>query len=235
MNFLEICQSVLDEADRDASELQDVILTPNLSPLQRKVILWVREVYEQIQQFSHHWRFHRINGTLITTVNGVEDYQVGQYATPPTRNVRDVMWDSLKVQKQGSTGWSPVIFMPYEEWVEAFNLVVGAKGRPLFFVPLPGPQEDWFRLYPTANDIYLLNADWYRTNHQLVTKDDEPLWHQDYHRILKWRALQRYASEYEVPELLGDRIKTELPLALAAFYRKYLPQVRPAPALMGNG
>lgn len=223
MNFLEICQAVLAEADQNADELQDVVLSPALSEQQRRVIRWVQAAYRKIQRHSHFWKFHYNTGLFLTTSDGVMDYT--------KEGVRDVFQESLKIRNLGSTGWSPINFLPYESWVEAFNLVVGAKGRPVFFVPLPSQQGNKFRLYPTANGVYELFADWYSNNSELVRKDDEPVWHSDLHEVLKWMALQDYASEYEVGDLLLPRISKELLPLTNELYRRYLPQVVASRAL----
>jgi hypothetical protein len=223
MNFLEICQTVLAEADRNPDELQDVVLVPSLTEQQRKVISWVKQAYRRVQQHSNFWKFHYNTGLFLTTVDGVEDYQKS--------GVRDILPLSLKIRKQGSPGWSPLTVMQYEKWVQSFNLVIGAKGRPVFFIQLPSQQGDSFRLYPVANDIYELYADWFSNNSELIQRDDEPIWHRDFHELLVWMALEKYASEYEVGELLNARIARELPPLLSGLYRKYLPQITGARAL----
>jgi hypothetical protein len=223
MTFLEICQAVLAEADRDPDELQDVLLESGISEQHRKVIGWVKRAYQKIQRHSNFWKFHHNNGLFLTTLDSTEDYV--------KEGVRDILQSSLKIRLQGSTGWSPVTWVTYEDWVSAFNLVIGAKGRPIFFVPLPSQQNNQFRLYPVPNGTYELFADWYSTNGELVRKDDEPVWHPDYHEVLVWMALQDYANEYEVSDQLNPRITRQLPPLLAAFYQQYLPNPAGARAL----
>jgi hypothetical protein len=227
MNFLEICQSVLGEADKNSSTMTDV--TGLTVDIQKKVVRWVQQAYGRVQRHSHFWKFHFNTGLFITTSDGVQDYTKA--------NVRDLQEESLKVRHQSAVGWSPLRMMPWEEYQSNFKLVVAAEGQPVWIIPKPDATTTdvrTFRLYPTPSDVFEVWADWYSTNDTLSVDTDEPIWHEDFHDILVWMALSKFASEYEVPDLLDRRIKEELPPLMQAFYHRYLPQIREAAPLMGS-
>ncbi len=221
MTFLEICQMVLDEGDRTASQLNDVVLKPDMDEMERKVIRWVKQAYLRIQRKSEFWNFHLVEGTLVTTLDdGTNDYVL----TSLSPNVRTIVKDSLSARVTSTTYEWPVIYLTYQQWRDMFQIASAtlADGSPVYFIELPSGSV---RIEPGPNQVFEVLGSWYRTLHHFVDQDDEPLWHIDYHEIIAWEALRSFASEYEVSDEIGERAKTYLPALWGAFNRKYLPEL----------
>ena len=222
MNFLEICQMVLDEADLAPDELQDVRVTAEMPEQHRKVIAFVKRNYLAVQREMPYWDFHQTSGVFLTTLTDeTQDYTVS--------NVRDLMRDSLRGRKVGQTAEWPIRYLTYAEWRDIFMINNSGTGIPLYLVELPDGQ---FRVEPKPTVACEVLADWTQTLHELRRKDDEPLWHKDYHELLVWMSLEDYASAFEVGDTLGQRIARNLPKIKLAFNQKFSPELEGAGGFM---
>ena len=215
MNFLEICQMVLDEGDRVGTTLEDVKLENDMQEHHRKVILWVQRAYRRIQRRSQWWKFHHNTGVFFTTLaDGTQDYTKA--------DVRNVLRDSIRARRQGTTNDYDLLYLTYKEWRDLFQVDELAPGAPVWFVELP---DGGYRIEPGTDAVFEILADWYRTIDELTYRADVPLWDEELHEIIVWEALKDYASEYEASERLEPRIKNELPGLWTNFNRRYLPEL----------
>lgn len=217
MDLLEIVNAILREGEGHlGNELITALPLDSSSPDSHFFALAMAQAsYEDIQRRHANYKFHWQTGLFITTNSDDTDYAVS--------NVRNVETDSFIIQKSGSSSWTPMHWIDWPDWQRAFRSTwtqIGASW-PYWMTRLP---NDSFRILPKpiSTETYLINAEWYRTNHQLSDSEDIPLWDEEFHRLIVLEALMRYAEENNVSEL-GYRIGVELPQLQQAFYNRYLP------------
>ena len=229
--FKEICESVFDEANGRPITLSSIKLGKDTDgtyfltdPTQRNVVRWVNELNLQIQQQMMHARFMHKRGAFLTTKADTAVY--------PKRYVREVDQHSLYAIKSGSTGRLPISLGNYDDWVADERRGSDNTGTPLTIYRQP--DEKWL-LDPTPNAIYTVYADWWREPAKFDEPDDEPLWDETYHDILKWKALDLWAAEYAgegAGKILTARIKQMLPTLESAFRKRYMAPIRGAEPLI---
>jgi hypothetical protein len=230
--FKQICEAVLEEADGRPVDLPSVALGTDSDgvylleePTQRNVVRWVNELYLQTQQLMIEGRFMHKRGVFITTTANVDTYQ--------KPNVRDVHIQSFYTIKSGQTSRIPITVLDYEEWVQMERRYHLPASNPLWL--LRKPDFSWI-VWPTPSDVWTIYGEWWLNPSKFDEADDEPVWDEEYHDILKWQALRLYAAEFstandgaELPLL--KRVQQMLPPLESAFRRRYMPRVVPASAL----
>ena len=221
MNFLEICQEVVTEADLDSGLLTTTAVTSASDPLHVKIVHWVNQQNRRIQRKSDAWKFHHhFQEILLVTEDGQADYPMG--------NVKEVVRDSVKTRRVGTTGEYPLRWLTSVEWLDAFRIRPIAAGQPSFITQLPNRD---LRLYPTPSAQYEVVADWLDGIVDFEGDESEPLWGRDMHEILVWLALESYAEEFDSSELQA-RIARNLPPLWNSLFREYLPDLEENPAFM---
>lgn len=214
MNFLELCQFVLDEGDQVGANMTTVLVTSESPEIQRNVVRWIQQAYARIQRRGRFWKFHRKNGVLIAT-DGSQDYVKS--------SVLRVLADSIQIRLVGETSSTPMTFLTYKQWRDLFNGVELTAGYPRWFTEL---SQGKFRLTPDPdpNRVFEILADWYIKSHVLENDDDSPIWDEDLHELVAWEALKYFALEYEASETLGKRVTLALPGLWQEMFDRYLPE-----------
>jgi hypothetical protein len=211
MNYLGLCQRVLDEADNVRWAMTSVTPGAGDPEIFGKVASWVKRAYRDVQQWSRFFTFHLREGTLFTTVIGQSDYT--------NAGVRKLLPGSL-FALDGNAKWE-MDEMAYSEWLLTYRTMQLANGVPQFVVPM---QSGQFRVVPTPDRVLDVKGTWYTPIDELSADGDEPIWDEEDHEIVVWQALSYYISEYEVPELLAQRVQEALRNEKREFLMKYLPE-----------
>lgn len=228
MNFKEICESVLEESDGRGIQITSVALGRDTAgdlyltePTHRNIVRWVRDEYEKIQNSSSHWEFHHKRGTFLTLTSGNDEYI--------KRNVREITNGSLYIIQSGTTAKIPITLQSYDWWLQQERSGTTATGSPLNLID--APLDKWI-VWPTPTTTWTLYADWWIEPGELIAADDEPIWDERYHSLLRWGVIELYAAEFSgeastgsTPKLLA-RAARMLPPLRAAFIHDYLPTSR---------
>jgi len=230
-NFQQICESVLEEANGRPVTFPSVNLGKDndgnyyvTNPTQRNIIRWVNDLNLQIQVHMQYADFMHKRGVFLTTAAGTETYTKSR--------VREIDARSLYAIKSGTSGRTPIEVAAYEEWLQSERAGDTSSGSPRSLIRLP---DDKWLVDPTPSGVWDVYADWWLVPAKFDDACDEPLWAEEYHDILKWKALGLFASEYGnegAGAILARRIETFLPTMEAAFNKRYLRPVRgPQPLL----
>jgi hypothetical protein len=218
MNFLEICQWVVAEADRDSALLTSTDVTDLTDDMHKKVVGWVKQAYGAIQREQPHWGFLFSSGIFTNLTAGWGDY--------PISGVRDTLDDSWRIRSAGQTTHYPLRWMEYKDWRDAYQVAYSTMGRgqPICVTRLPSGE---YRFTPTPDASYTVLADWFSTSATLSVDSDTPLWDEEFHEIICWKVLAYYAEMYDVPHLAA-RVAMNLPAIERRFRNRYLPDVERA-------
>lgn len=214
MNFLEICQRVLDEGDQVGNTLTTVIIDADTTEQHANVIRWVKKAYRAIQRRDRYWDFHHKTGVMITTEANKKDYS--------KLTVHRVLQDSITVRIQGQVSETDLTYLTYRQYRDLFTTVRLAPGFPRWLIHLPG--KKW-RIEPEPDKVYEILGDWYLPICELENNSDEPLWEEDLHELVAWVALEDFMGEYESSTTLGKRIKATLPGLWSDFMDRYHPEI----------
>lgn len=231
MNFKEICESIMEEADGQAVQLASVALGRDTAgdlyltnPTHRNVVKWVQEEYLRIQLLSEDWAFHHKRGVFLNIIADKDTYT--------KRYVKRLAYDSLYYSPSGSTSRIPIIVQDYSWWTQQERTLTAGSNQPLNLVE--GPMDEWI-VWPTPTVVGTIYGEWWLKPQELQEADDVPCWDDYYHLLLKWNVVKMYAYEFAgegTAEKLLARVSAMQPSLWAAFLRDYLPNIEsPRPIL----
>jgi len=222
--YKQICESVLEEANGRPVEFASTSLgkasdgTYSLTdPTQRNIVRWVDDLYVQVQQQMMEARFMQKRGLFIRTADSVEEYSKS--------GIREVNRHSFYTTRQGQTARIPITVLDYDFWLQQERVYHLPDSNPLWLIRKPNFQ--WL-VYPPPSAVWNIYGEWWLKPEGFDAPDDEPLWDEEYHDVLKWKALQLFAAEFSAEgaqQRLMARIGQMLPPLEKAFKRRYIPAV----------
>ena len=189
---LELCQSVCSQSGIANSNAITSTTSGNTN-IYADVIRWVDEAYNEIQTRHEKWNFlhSEFNFTLTNTNN--------EY-TPTTENIRKFDEDNFKIElSNGNIVW--LSFVPYSYWRSSPMFDQTTSGTPQYVTILPNGN---LRFYPTADDDYTIYGNGYTRPDTFSADDDVPVFPEQYHHLILYKALSKYASYYNSPEMYQD-------------------------------
>lgn len=181
MNYLTLVQRVWREVGYQGSGPASV--NPS-RPMELRVIDWVRQAHDDIQNGWSDWNF-LWGSDSITTVADTADY-----SGPTTLG----LWSEDTVR----IGDEILSFIPHADY-RRDPIVYVNQDQPVEFTLLPNKQ---IRLLPTPDAAYTVNFEYYRTPLQLDTDTDEPLIPEEFQDAIIWRAKMFWAQYEEAMEQL---------------------------------
>jgi hypothetical protein len=213
MNYLELCQTVRQEAGISGTGPHTVA---NQGGEMRRVVDWVRKAWTDIQN-AHRWTFRVAEFTFDTQI-GVRAYLPSDIGAPDLLDYKLFgPHDALALEG------TPLEVMPYGDFRVAFLLGTAASGRPRVAAP---DNSKRLLFEPVPDAAYPVAGEYWRRAQSLSIDADEPLGlDASLHEIIVYRALMLYArfeaaSEiYQDAEINYNRLLAEMSLV-------YLPKTR---------
>ncbi len=211
MNFLTLCQRTREKAGVAGSG--PVSTVAQIGEIAR-VVNYVREAYEELQN-KHRGSFLR-RDFAFTTVIGQ-----GVYTKSVVSGTSTWLQDSFQCYKAiADETW--LDYVPWESFRELYlrGLQRTQPGRPIKFTIAP---DYGLRFWPVPDDVYTINGEQYRTNHEFASDTDVPLFDQ-FHWIIVYSALEKYAQYVGDPAVYSGSERDHRKLA-RAFEFAYLPKI----------
>lgn len=186
MNFLELAQETVREAGTSDSVLLADVTDPPDSHV-ADIIRWVVMAWTSLQLQSE-WRFMHVETPLALSAGDasydlrseISDFRrIIPYTRPPGRR-----WIRLDDKNQ-------VFFVPYRSWAGAIDILGVKPGKPRYFTVDPG---DNLLVSPEPAEPHTLTFDYLRTPQVLAADEDVPLLPLEFHEIIVYRALMKYAG-----------------------------------------
>jgi hypothetical protein len=213
MTFLELANRLLSEADISGSGL---ITTVNQKGEYKQAVDYINTAYQDIQNLHSNWNFLR-KDIAFNTIENVNNYfdtsiDLSDYGS----------WslDTMRVYLTSSSAANEVHMTPVE-WDDFRDMFLfGASrsqvGMPIYICEKP---DNSLILYPTPNDIYTVNGEYYREPFTLVLDIDKPAFPTRFHMVIVWRALMYFATQLNAQELyaIGNVEYRKLLLKLEQF------------------
>jgi hypothetical protein len=188
------------------------------------IFRWFNDAYMRIQLESEQWKFLHKRGSLLVTEAGTPTY------TMPA--VRTLDATSLFATKAGEVARYPLTMQSYDWWLLRQQVSEDAQG-PIHSIVIM-PDNSWL-VYPTPTEAWTIWGDMWLEPELFASDSDEPIWHENYHRLLLFEVLKVAATVWP-EENSVNRINSELqanyiPLR-RAFNRRYLESAQGAAPLM---
>lgn len=210
MNFLQLCQRV-QLLTRFAEGKLGTSPTTTLDQegKLREIVEWVDMAYQDIQQKHLDWKFRIIRGSFFLTAAN-RSYPLATalgstFAFLLPYGAEEFYRRYIRIYRSadGASAESPVFYIPYAEWPgSVYDRGATGSGRPSRFTVTPAGNIEFD---PTPDDTYEVICDFVRNIHRLSTviapatdaDDNEPLFDDDYHPAIYWRAIHYYGLTRE--------------------------------------
>lgn len=210
MNFLQLCQRTREKCGISGVGPLSVMgqAGENL-----RIVNWVNEAWVDIQNERKDWMWMRRDFSFNTTI--------GQQAYTPTQagavDLSHWRTDTLRVYRTavGVNDEQHLRFYEYESFRDIYQYANRIPGRPNFFAVRPqdyalllGPIPDTFQF--TVTGQYQKRAT------ELVGNNDIPDFPEQFHMLIVYEAMQRYAAYEAAPEVVAgisrnyDKMRTAL-------------------------
>lgn len=204
MTFLELINLARQECGVSGSDLTSV---ENLSGESRRFYNWVRNGWLDIQRAEPQWKFLDL-GFQFDTVAGDRDYGFGTGAgTVGIERADWKLWqkDTFRIYADTS-GYTDEQILPWMEYQSFRNLYEYGSNRlnqekPICFTIAP---DSAILLGGIPDAVYRVEGRYWRAPQTLADAADEPICPVEFHQIISFRAMMRYALFESAPEVLGD-------------------------------
>lgn len=221
MNFLELAQRVRQEAGGVAgADSSPSSVTGQLGQL-AKVVRWTNDAWMDLQLKHTDWLWMRKSFTLPLTAS-LNDYSAAD------ASVTDLgQWDDesmrIYLTSEGVANEAYLSRMEYSLWRDVWDFGVKTPSRPNVVTVKPT-----FNLGfgPVPNDDYVVTGEYLQAAQPMLIDADEPTGLPvEFHMIIVYRAIKKYAIDEAAPEIYGafrdDALRLESKLE-----RRYLPRWR---------
>lgn len=223
-SFLQLCQALREEAGISGSGPASVV---NQTGEMKRIVNWINRAYETIQTMHQSWNFMRPSFSF-QTIQDVSEY------LPTAVGISD--HGSWKLGSfrcyLTSAGVNDEQWLTYYEWdtfrdVFVFGGMRGSRGRPIAYAVKP---DQSIVFYPTPDREYTIVGERQRRAVKMVNNTDVPLFDEDLHDIVMWRALMYYAVYESAPELHAEG-QAEFSRLLKILRQRQLPEMQLAGSL----
>lgn len=158
-----------------------------------KLVNWLDDAYESVQELSVLWQFLRKSFSVSLT-SGTSEYTptalgLTDHATWILDDVRCYLTAFLVTDEQ------EIFFVPWEEFKRSylFGSAQQQTGRPIQFTIKP---DKSIQFWPIPDDAYTCTGEYYRTPVVFTDDSKEPIFPDRFHMILVWRALMNKSADY---------------------------------------
>ena len=217
MNFLELCQRVVQEADTGS---QGPVSTAGQRGEALYVVNAVVRSWRDIQQIRPDWSFRRSELSL-PLVAGTHTYApeaaTDTNASALVSRFSDWYLDTVRIDDI----ISPLIFEPWDQfrYIRTIGTSSSATGRPIIFTILPDKRSLRFWSIPDA--AYTITASYVKSPQVLASDSDVPEIEDEFHEVIVWRALQFLGRRIAAPEIISDAKDRERQM-MARLRERYL-------------
>jgi hypothetical protein len=219
VNYLQICQDAVREAGIPGGGPSDV---QNQTNILNDFVVWTRDAWVEIQS-EKDWDFRRGNKTVVL-VAGTQDYDI--YGTA----VGNLAWTDLaaidpnsKIIVTRPDGAKYYLnLMQWDDYRARYGLATNVQNAPPIDCTITPDQK--LRFMPPPDDAYSIDFPYWKTPTVLTAKTDTPAILANFHKVITWRAVKKFAAKKEAWALHG-KADTQESTVYHELMRKYLPPV----------
>lgn len=230
MTFLTLCADVQRECDIVGTSITSV--TGNTTELNR-VVNWVRQAWNDIQNRHTNWRWMRSTFSVNTTA-GDDSYAPTDCTDTRLSATISRFSHWIPLDDKGSSnvkvyltsaGVSGERWMSYLQWPYFRSLYrIGNQTNNLPFHYTIDPQNNLV-LGPKPNDIYTVSGEYQMSAQTLTASDDVPEMPTQFHDLIVYMAMRKYAGFESAPDVMSRAI-TEGNRVMRQLEANQLPEVQ---------
>lgn len=197
MTYLQLCRRLAQECGLSGTVPTGVT---NQTGELKRIVDWVASAWDEIQSRHRDWRWMRVGFTLSTT-SGDDDYAYSSATDALTaaaiaRFRRWLVTDPENPPKcyLSSSGVSAeywLSYLSYERFRTLYQIGTEQIGQPAHITINP---QNQLVLGPTPDDTYVITGEFQRGNQTLSADADEPEMPDDFHMLIVYDAMLKYAG-----------------------------------------
>jgi hypothetical protein len=151
---------------------------------------WVNDAWYEMQLEKKNppwWFMMSLDQTLAITAS------TDSYSIPAGLATLD--WRTPTIYTTAKADETPLCYIPYDVWRLKYDTKTYQEQRPQYITLCP---DNTIKIFPVPDQAYTLRFDGVLLPAELSADTDEPANLQDeYHRVIAWGAIMRYATHHE--------------------------------------
>jgi len=192
MNFLELCQKVVQECGVGGNGPPSV---ENQTGEYKDVVDWVISSWREIQLAKKYWNFMQDEYAFDTVVDTADK-------ATTTLTVRDFKPEPIGIylKSLGAGNNGDIPYLSYQKWKARYGRRDMPSGRPVCWTKLPNGS---MRLTPAPDDVYVVRGDGLLKVQVLAGNEDIPIMDEDYHMAIVWHVAMKWFEDQEAFDRLA--------------------------------
>lgn len=192
---------------------------------------WVQDSWRELQVSFQNWRWMRVGFTLQISA-GVDTYAYGSaiddnHGGPISRFARWLVTDPrcpprAYLQPGGLGGQYYLPFIPWDGFQAIYRIGIMPPGMPVHISIDP---QNRLVFGPAPDNDYVIVGEYQRAPQELVSKDDIPEMPEQFHMVIVYDAMRKYAGSEAASEIMV-RAQTEGGALKSSLRTDQLPRFR---------
>jgi hypothetical protein len=193
----------------------------------KRIVDWIAEADEEIQQEHDEWKF-MVGDFTLNTVADDGSYAASDCVTPIT-DLRNWKLETFKIYllASGVADEVRLCWMDYQLWYETYNTGSQTSGRPKHFTI---GNDMSIKLGPKPSAVYRVSGEYQKSVDTMTANEDVPVYPSEFHNLPLYLGMMKYGRSTGAAEVFqdGERLYNKM---LRRMERSQLPRVRTAGAL----
>ncbi|MEE8364199.1 MAG: hypothetical protein V3R76_00295 [Gammaproteobacteria bacterium] len=165
--------------------------------IELQLVTFIKNAWIDIQAHPKQWKwmwgdYKPVGGNPLQTVATAFDYVLVNVDTILVKTFRSYLTATGISDRQRMT------YSDFEKFQNSFGIVVADDARPIRATRLPTGD---LRLYPTPDDIYSIEFEYFKTPQILAVNADVPDMPARFHQLIVYEALKRFGKAHDAPEI----------------------------------
>jgi hypothetical protein len=201
MNFLALCNEVKNQGSSGGPDMTSVV---GQNGVNARIVRWVNQSYQEIINHRDDWQWKKVLGFTFATSASKRNYPVAELSLT---NVGK--WDlrNPRIYNTASGVASEVLLKSiyYEDWENLYAVGTQVEGQPQYIFVEPGTNT--LLLHPVPDTTYTVTLNYWKTAPNMVADSDTPILPTEYHDIIIYKALMKYAVYEDANEVFADSLR----------------------------
>lgn len=166
-----------------------------------RIVRWIADADQEIQQEHDNWRF-MVNTFTLNTVASDGSYSASDCIVPVTdlRIWRDRMI-KIYLLSAGTTDEGYLRYVDYESWYSKYNTGPQTPSRPIHYA-IGNAQE--LLIGPIPDAVYRISGEYQRSVTQMTSDSNTPLYPAEFHMLPVYLGMMKYGRFTGGTEVFQD-------------------------------
>ena len=190
----------------------------------KRLIDWIVEADEEVQQEHDEWKF-MVGSFTLNTVADDNSYAASDCITPVT-DLRNWRLETFKIYllASGTSNEGRLWWMDYQDWYERYNTGSQTNSRPQLFTV---GNDMSIKLGATPDAVYRISGEYQKSVTSLSANADVPVYPAEFHMLPVYGAMMKHGLYVGAPEFYqkGEILYNKM---MRRMERSQLPRIRTA-------